>query len=304
MRISELGMQQILLSGFQNAQGSAQIHQVQLSSGDRFQTYGGYGADTLRLISSEGVVSRASAFENAAGIALSRLEMQGASLETVAGAVEETRAAFTRTLATGNAELLLPELENAAQRVIAALNVDFGGTYIFGGAEGSAPPVLAASLGDIASAGSIDDLFRDGDRISLTVEAGVSVDGGARASEIARDLFAELQELANTPASLGAFSGNLTAAQRDLLIEKSARFAELADDLYREQGLSAVAQGQAGDAIDRNVRTRDLAEIVAAEIEDVDIAEALSRLNQDQLAIQASAQALAQASQLSLLNFI
>lgn len=304
MRVSDLGLQNMLLQGFQQAQGSAQTHQIQLATGDRHQTYGGYGADALRLVSAEGVVARASAFENAAGVALSRLETQGASLSRVSDAVEQARAGFVRILATGNAELLLPELENVAQQAIAALNVDLGGTFLFGGDDGASPPVLARSLADIAAAGAPDALFDEGGRLSLSVEEGVVVDGGAVASEIAGELFAELADLANADARLGSFSGNLSDAQRDFLVDKVQRFAAIADGLYREQGLSAVAQGQANDAVQRNARARDLAEIVASEIENVDIAEALSRLNQDQLAIEASARALGQATQLSLLNFI
>ena len=88
------------------------------------------------------------------------------------------------------------------------------------------------------------------------------------------------------------------------MLEKSDRFAAIADALYQEQGLSAVAQDQAGDAVNRNSRARERAELVAADIENVDIAEALSGLNQDQLAIEAAARALGEATQLSLLNFI
>ena len=304
MRISDIAMQHILLQGFQNAQEAAQTRQIQLASGDKYQTYGEYGADALRLVSADSVIARAGAFENAATVALTRLETQGASLEIVSDAVEQSRAGFIRSLAVGNAEQLLPDLEIAAQRIITALNVDFGGVFVFGGTDGARPPVNAATLSDVAAAGPIDGLFNEGERTSLTVEEGVSVDGGALASEIARDLLVELQELGNAEAMLGPFQGELTAAQRDFLLEKSVRFAELADALYREQGLSAVAQGQASDAVTRNVKARELAEIVAAQIEDVDIAEALSALNQDQLAIQASARALADASQLSLLNFI
>lgn len=304
MRISDIAMQQILLQGFQNAQEAAQTRQIQLASGDKYQTYGEYGADALRLVSADGVIARAGAFENAASIALTRLETQGASLELISDAVEQSRAGFVRSLAVGNAEQLLPDLEIAAQRIITALNVDFGGVYVFGGTDGARPPINAATLSDIAAAGSIDALFNEGERTTLIVEEGVSVDGGALASEIARDLLVELQELANAEATLGPFQGELTPAQRDFLLEKSARFAALADALYEEQGLSAVAQGQASDAVTRNVKARELAQIVATQIEDVDIAEALSALNQDQLAIQASARALADASQLSLLNFI
>jgi len=304
MRISDLGMQQLLLQGFQNAQAAAQTRQVQLASGDRFQTFGEYGADALRLVSADGVIARAGAFENAASIALARLETQGSSLEIISDAVEQSRAGFVRSLAVGNAEQLLPDLEIAAQRIITALNVDLGGVYVFGGSDGARPPVNASTLNDLAAAGSIDALFNEGERTRLAVEEGVFIDGGARASDIARELFAELQELGNAEATFGPFQGELTAAQRDFLLEKSDRFAALADALYQEQGLSAVAQGQASDAATRNARARSQAEIVAAEIEDVDIAAALSGLNQDQLAIQASARALADATQLSLLNFI
>lgn len=304
MRVSDLGLQQLLLQGFQQAQDAAETRQIQLSSGDRFQTYGEFGADALSLVSAEGVVTRASAFENAANIALTRLETQGNSLEIVSDAVESIRSGIIRTLSTGTAELLLPDIENAAQRIITALNVDVGGTFIFGGTDGTQPPVGARTLSEIGAAADIDSLFNEGTRTSLTVEEGVVVDGGALASEIATELFGELRDLANAQATLGPFQGNLTDAQRDFIVEASARLGALVDGLFQEQGLSAVAQGQASDAVNRNVRARDLAEIISAEIENTDIAEALAGLNQDQLAIQASAQALSQASQLSLLNFI
>ncbi|MEL7491764.1 MAG: flagellin, partial [Pseudomonadota bacterium] len=138
----------------------------------------------------------------------------------------------------------------------------------------------------------------------LAVEEGVSVDGGPLASEIGARLLAELGDLADAQATLGSFSGELSAAQRDLLVEKIATFDAIAAELTRELGLNGVAQGQASEAINRGAAARDLAEIVASEIEDADLAEVVARLNQDQLAIQASAQALSTATQLSLLNFL
>ncbi len=303
-RISDLGLQQLLLQGFQRAQNAGETRQIQLASGDRFQTYGGYGADALRLISAEGVLTRATAYETAGQIASTRLQTQEVSLTTIADTVGAIRADFVQTLATGNAELLLPELETAAQRILTALNVQTGGVYLFGGVDGSVPPVGARTLSDLASAASIGGLFTEGARVQLAVEEGVNIDGGPRASDIARGLLLELQDLANAEASLGPFNGNLTAVQRDYLLVKVDAFAQLAANLNQELGLNGVSQAQAADAVQRNVQRRDLAEIVAVEIEDIDIAEVITRLNQDQLAIQASAQALAQASQLSLLNFI
>ena len=68
--------------------------------------------------------------------------------------------------------------------------------------------------------------------------------------------------------------------------------------------MNGISQFQAADAVQRNRQARDYAEIVAADIESVDIAEVITRIDQDQLAIEASARALAQASELSLLNFL
>ena len=87
-------------------------------------------------------------------------------------------------------------------------------------------------------------------------------------------------------------------------LKSQRRLADISAELIQQMGVSAAAQGQAADAVQRNQQRRDLAEIVASEIEDADIAEVVARLNQDQIAIQASAQALAQATQLSLLNYI
>ena len=302
--ISDIGLQQILLQNFQRTQEAAQANQIKLASGNEFQTYGEYGADALRLISAEGVLTRATAYESAGQIALTRLETQETGLTTVVEGIAEAREGFVRTMATGNAELLLPELEAIAQRILSALNTQLGGVYVFGGADGTVPPVSAQSLSDLAAAPSIAGLFNEGSRITLAVEEGVTIDGGPRASDVAQDILAELQDLANAPATLGPFQGNLTATQQTYISNKVAVFDQLAADLYQELGLNGVAQGQASDAVLRNQQQRDLAEVVAAEIEDIDIAEVVARLNQDQIAIEASGRALAQASQLSLLNFI
>ena len=303
-RISDIGLQQMLLQGFQNTQSAAQVSQIQLSSGKVSQTYGGYGADALRLLSSEGVFARATAYETAGQIGLTRLETQETNLTTIADGIADARQSFVATLATGNAELLLPGLEATAQRVLSALNAQLGGVYVFGGDDGAVPPVNAQSLADLGAAPSISALFNEGARVSLAIEEGVNIDGGPLASEIAQDLLLELQDLANAPATLGPFQGNLTAAQQTYISNKVAIFDQLAADLNEHLGLNGVGQAQAADAVERNQQRRDLAEIVASEIEDIDIAEVIARLNQDQLAIEASGRALAQASQLSLLNFI
>lgn len=303
-RISDLGFQQILLSSFQRAQAGAQDRQIQLSTGKVAANYGGIGVAAGQLLSSEGVVERANAYENAAAVASSRLSTQEAGLTTIAESVASLRQQFIVAIASGGAERLLPAIQVEAQRIITALNSSLGGVYVFGGVNGTVPPTSAQSLADIGAAANTDALFVDAARTRLPVEEGATVDGGATAREIASGLFGMLKELANAPASLGAFSGLLTQAQSDFLSQKIAELDAISDSLYSELGLNGIAQGQTEDARVRNGQRRDLAEVIASELEDADLAEVVARLNQDRLAIEAAAQALSQASGLSLLNYI
>jgi flagellar hook-associated protein 3 FlgL len=303
-RISDLGFQQILLSNFQRAQNAAETRQIQLSSGKVSDRYSGVGVRTEQLLNSEGVFTRATAYETAANVAASRLQVQEAGLETIADSLARLRERFVTALATGSAELITAELGVEAQRILSALNTETGGVYVFGGTDGAAPPVAARSIDDLIAAADTDDLFGAGTRVRLPVEEGTTVDGGATAREIASGILASLKEIAEAPGTLGAFSGQLTAAQAAFAVTQVAELDALIASLSLHQGENGIAQRQADAAVDRNVQRRNLAEIVASEIEDVDLAEVVSRLDQDRLAIEAAAQALAQSRELSLLNFL
>lgn len=303
-RISDLGFQQILLSSFQRAQDAAQTRQVQLASGKVSDRYSGVGARTGQLLSAEGVVDRATAYEKASSVAASRLQIQEAGLDTIADSLARLRSRFVTALSTGSGELVTAELATEAQRILSALNTETGGVFVFGGTNGAVAPVTARTIDDIAAAADTDALFVLANRTRLPVEEGTTVDGGATADEIAGDILVRLKEIADAPATLGAFSGRLTDAQAAFLVQKVAEFDQLSAALVVHQGANGVAQRQVDAAVDRNVQRRNLAEIVASEIEDVDLAEVVSRLNQDRLAIEAAAQALAQSRELSLLNFL
>jgi flagellar hook-associated protein 3 FlgL len=303
-RISDLGFQQILLTSFQRAQSGAEARQAQLASGKVSDRYSGVGVRTGQLLSAEGVVTRATAYETAASVAASRLKVQEAGLETIADSLARLRDRFVTALATGSAELIAPELATEAQRILSALNTETGGVYVFGGTDGAAPPVDARSIDDLVAAANVDDLFVAAGRVRLPVEEGTTVDGGATAQEIASGILASLKEIAEAPGTLGAFSGQLTAAQAAFVVDQVAAFDALSAALRDHQGTNGIAQGQVEAAADRNVQRRNLAEIAASEIEDVDLAEVIARLDQDRLAIEAAAQALAQSRELSLLNFL
>lgn len=302
--ISTLGLQQTLLSGFQNAQSSAQERQIQLSTGQRADTYGEIGIRTPQLLSAESVVTRASAFENAASAATSRLQIQEGALNSLATVAADLRQAFIAVLANGSGEVLQPQAETAAVQTLSALNTQSGGVFLFDGRDGTNAPVSASTLADLQASSDAASVFGGGERARLTVEQGLTVDGGPLASEIGSDFIGVLKDFADAPATIGAFNGPITDAQRRFLVEAVGRLETVSNALNTELGLNGVAQAETQAASLRQSSARDLAELTVSDIEDADLAEVIARLNQDQLAIQASAQALAAATQLSLLNFL
>lgn len=303
-RISDLGLQSILLSNFQRAQAGSAERQIQLSSGKVSDRFSGIGTGARSLLSAEGVVARARAFENANGLAQSRLSQQEQAMQSVADSVARLRDQLIRTVATGGGELIAGALGAETQRILADLNTQSGGTYLFGGVDGTSPPVAASSIADIAAAADPASLFQTAARATLYVEDGASVDAGPTARDIGVRLAAALKQIADAPQSLGAFQGAPTAAQAQFLTQMVAELDAIAADLYQELGLNGLAQGAVADAHARTVQQRDLAEVVASEIEDVDLAEVVARLNLDRTAIEASARALAQSRELSLLNYL
>jgi flagellar hook-associated protein 3 FlgL len=303
-RISDLGFQQLLLAGFQRAQDGATQRQIQLAMGKVADVYSGLDGRAGQLLSAEGLMTRASAYEKASETALSRLQTQEAGMTTVADMAALMRQRFVAALASGSGDTIMAEVETAAQRIIGALNTEFGGVYVFGGVDGATPPLNATTLSDFGAATDTDALFSSAGRSRLPIEAGTTIDGGATALEIAGDLAAELKELANAASALGPFDGPLTAAQRDFLVQKVQRLDEISSALNEQLGMNGVAQSQAEAARIRNRDQKDFAEVTASGIEDADLAEVVARLSQDKIAVEASARALAQATQLSLLNFL
>lgn len=303
-RISDLGLQQTLLAGFQRAQNSSASRQVQLATGQNSDRYSDLLPQTSRLLSAEGVIARAGAYENAAQVAGTRFELQEAGISSISDVVGNLRSRIVSTLASDASDLLLPEVATATNRTLTALNTQLGGTFIFGGTDGVSPAIDLFDFEALVATTDLDGAFNDAPRVRLAIEEGVTIDGGSTAREIGQAILSELKVIGEAPVSLGQFSGPLTDQQRQFLITRIDQLDGIAAALNRELGLNGISQSRADEAVLRSVAQRDLAQLVVSDIEDVDLAEVISGLNQDQVAIEAAGRALAQASQLSLLNFI
>lgn len=116
-----------------------------------------------------------------------------------------------------------------------------------------------------------------------------------------------LQEavLDNTQASFGGpFSGELTIQQRQFL---EARLNDLANALSSIDNIQAgngIRQRQVVDTLSRLEERSNVLRTLESDLAEVDLAEAISRLNQDQLALEASLNVTSQVTRLNLLDYI
>jgi flagellar hook-associated protein 3 FlgL len=101
-----------------------------------------------------------------------------------------------------------------------------------------------------------------------------------------------------------AFSNPLTPAQQQFLIGELGRLTTVTNGVNDAATQNGVLQKQLAQVQQQNTSQLTTVNNFISDIQDVDAAEAITRLNQDQVALQASFKVTAQLGQLSLVNFL
>ena len=137
------------------------------------------------------------------------------------------------------------------------------------------------------------------------VDESLTVTYGVLADEVAGPLMQLMQDLmiyaSGTPS---AFSNPLSSADRAFIISKIPEANAAFDVANGAQAQHGVAMKTIEDAQIRHENELAFINRFIANIEDTDIAEAVTKLNQDQLALESSFRVFSQLNSLSLLNFI
>ena len=102
----------------------------------------------------------------------------------------------------------------------------------------------------------------------------------------------------------GPFSAPMSEDQRNFLIGEINRLNAIIDDIDAVRSTNGVNMRTLGDAQDRLESDRFFMIKFTADIEDADMGLAISRLAQDEAALEASFRMLAQLSRLTLMDFL
>ena len=139
----------------------------------------------------------------------------------------------------------------------------------------------------------------------MLVGDGQSVQIGVLASDIGTKLMTALQNLVQADNPSGSLNGQLSSSQITTLTS-----SVLPDAAAAASGLNAATAANGDvykrlqDAITSQTSLSTMYKGFVSNIEDADMGAAVTKLNQDQVALQAALQVTARLGQLSLLNYL
>lgn len=316
VRVSSFGQQQLLLQGIFQNQNSLAEAQRQITTGKRTDEFRGLAGETSTVLGTRSFRARIETYQETIATVRGRLDANDVQLGGIIEALEALKENIQVGLANRQAAGFEPLLGTTFSFAINSLNSNLDGSFLFSGARTGLAPVNVASLPELqtlsgvttptATTADIEGAFDNAsEAFRARIADNVDIEFGLLADDVATEAFTVLLNLYNfTNSAAGPLDGELDQTQFDFF---QAQLGELDNAItgIREQQVRNGLIFQRLDVADEQLTDTNLfLETFISDLEEVDIAEAITRLENDQLALQVSYQAVATLNQLSLLNFL
>jgi len=306
-RVTNLAQSQLMLAQLQRTQEQSFQTERQIATGKVAEYFKDLAQDTGTLMSAKALQERTSQYQGTIQFLTGRLDIQNVHLEEISGAADDLRQTVLEAVSTNKGMGLMDQVEIIFDSVVGVLNTKVDGKYIYGGTRTDVPPVNIDDISQLIAAATVDDVFDNNDlKQSNRIDDNVVIEHSFLANDIARDLFDAIKTIAEYDANpaTGPLGANLTAPQADFLQGEVAGLATIFEDLTQ-----VVAQnGRIHERVMSMVERHNAMELYVggfiADIEEVDLNEAVVRLNRDQLATEATIRMISSLSDLTLLDFI
>ncbi len=294
-----------IMSDLMRAQMRQYEAQEQVSSGKAGSDLKGFARNAETLMAARSLQTRVEGFIEQGKTLASKLEVQALALTQVEDAAAGARQAIEEAIANGRAEGLMSQLSSLFSSASDALNTKFAGRYLFSGAQVDTAPVTAKSLADLTAAADVDEVFRNDALIpAARLDESSTIETGFLAEDLGTGLFTAFRQVQAYVEANGEFSGQLTEAQETFLQGMLDSFAGARSALTDATVRNGLTQNRVDKALDMHGARQDMLEGMVSDIAHVDMAEAITRLQQAQVAVQASAQVFIALQGSSLLNLL
>lgn len=304
-RVATANSYSTVLADLMRAQSRQQEANQQVSSQKTASDLKGFSRHAETLLAARSVQTRVEGFLEQGKVLTARLEAQDLALNQAADSAQGARQAIAEALAAGRADALAGELNSWFGSATEAFNTRHGGRYLFAGGQIDTKPVAAEGLADLTAAPDIGSLFsNDGLKPVSRLDESTTIESGFLADELGGDLFEAFRQVQAYIEANGDFSSPMTEAQTTFLQGMLDDFDAARVGLTEQAARNGLNQNRLDTALERQEARGVMLQGVVANVTEVDMAEAITRLQQAQTAVQASAQVFATLRDSSLLNLL
>ncbi|HUJ47416.1 MAG TPA: flagellin [Rhizomicrobium sp.] len=306
-RVATNNQMQFMLSQIMQATANLDKTQAQVASGKVSTDYTGIGSKTAVLEAARSASARADSYQSVTQLALNQVDLQDSQMTDISNLTSQLRQALTEAVANNDASTLMSTASGIFDQLSQVLNSqDANGNYIYGGGNDNQPPVTPTSLSDLTSLASASDAFANGDLPrSVTVADGQTMKIGILASDAGQQLMQVLKDVADFNAGAnGNFGQGLTSAQSDFLTNEIQSAKSSGDAVNNVAAANGQTYQQLQTMSDNQQTLSTMYKGFVSNIEDVDMGQAVTQLNQNQVALQAALQVTSQLNSISLLNYL
>jgi flagellar hook-associated protein 3 FlgL len=304
-RVSTVQNYNIMTANLMKAQIRQNDVGAQVSSQKVASDLKGYSKNAEMLTAMRGTQTKINGLLDQTKAVSNRLEMQDSGIGRVADGTKDAREAIANSLAAGNATTLMQQLTAAFGNVVQGMNTKSNGLYVFSGAQTNTATTSATTMADLTAAPSTADLFHNDQYIaSNRVDEQTSAKTGVLGDALGTDVFDAFKQIQSYVDTNGPFTGNLNDTQVAFLKGLLPTFDDAYKGVVDIQGKNGVTQKRFEAAETDLSNQADTLTSMVGGITDVDMADAVTRLEAAKLAVQASAQVFSSLQASSLLNVL
>ena len=305
-RVATMMQSQAMLSELTRSQRNLFDAQREVATGKRINEFSDAPSDLGALLAARAADSRAADFAAGAKSVRQRLDLQNTHMEELADVVGDLKQTVLDAIANNGGLALKSEMDGAVKRMVSILNTQVDGKYIYGGTRQDVPPVTVQSLTGLLALPATADAFQNNAVAqSAKIDNAQTIEFGQLASALGQPLFDIIRQLGAFDAGVnGPIADKLTTVQSDFLTTMLPGLTQAYQDANEALARNGVAYRAADDAVNQHADTRATLAGLISDIEDVDMAEAITKLNNAQTALQASAKTFATVQNLTLLDYL
>lgn len=316
-RIGTFQQSQAVLADMLRNQGRVFEAQQQVASGRKAEHFKDISREIPMLFGAKTVLARVESQMETNRTLQFRLDGYDVDLRALEVVGGDLRQAVLDAIGSSSGLSFVEKVQALFDQAVGLLNTRIGDSYIFGGTNSDQAPVTTTTVAGLVALAEPPTAAFANNQIapSARISDSQTLEYGLLADDVGQDLLQAMQRIlmfedgtlpagAAAYAPAGPFGDELTDNQRDFLYGELARLGSVTTDLTAIVAKNGIRMEMLESVQSRHEERMTYTKRFITEIEDVDMAAAISGLNRDQLALESSISVMARVGRVSLLDFL